>query len=49
MQKKDDQDIVGWLDETCKLNDILCRLEAYVKIAKNVYNMLLEKVVGLDK
>ena len=49
MQRKIDQDNVGWLDEICKLNVIFSNLEADVQIAKNVNYLLSERVVDLER
>ena len=43
-QRKIDQDNIGWLDEICKLNDF-SKLEADVKITKNINNLLSQRVV----
>ena len=47
-QRKIDQDNIGWLDEICKLNDF-SKLEADVKIAKNINNLLSQRVVDLER
>ena len=47
-QRKIDQDNIGWLDEICKLNDF-SRLEADVKITKNINNLLSQRVVDLER
>ena len=48
-QRKIDQDNIGWLDEICKLNDNFSKLEADVKIAKNINNLLSQRVVDLER
>ena len=49
-QRKIDQDNIGWLDEICELNDNFCKLEADVKIPKNINNNLLsQRVVDLER
>ena len=47
-QRKIDQDNIGWLDEICKLNDF-SKLEADVKITKNINNLLSQRVVDLER
>ena len=46
---KIDQDNIGWFDEMSKLNDNFSKLEADVKIAKNINNLLLQQVFDLDR
>ena len=48
-QRKIDQDKIGWLDEIRKLKDNFSKLEADVKIAKNIYNLLSQGEVDLDR
>ena len=48
-QRKSDQDNIVWLDETRKLNDNFSKLEADVKIAKNIKNFLSKRVVDLER
>ena len=48
-QRKIDQDNIGWLDKICKLNDNFSKLEADVKIAKNINNLLSQRVVDLER
>ena len=48
-QRKIDQDNIGWLDRICKLNDSFSKLEADVKIAKNIDNLLSQQVVDLKR
>ena len=47
-QRKIHQDNIGWLDEVRKLNYNFSKLEADVKIAKNINN-LLRRVVDLER
>ena len=44
-----DQDNVGWLDEIRKLNYKFSKLEADVKIAKSINNLLSRGVVDLER
>ena len=48
-QRKIDQDNISWLDGICKLNDNFSKLEADVKIAKNINNLLSQRVVDLER
>ena len=48
-QRKIDQDNIGWLDEIHNLNDNFSKLEADVKIAKNINNLLSQQVFDLDR
>ena len=48
-QRKIDQDKIGWLDEIHNLNDNFSKLEADVKIAKNINNLLSQRVVDLER
>ena len=48
-QRKIDQDNIGWLDEIHNLNDNFSKLEADVKIAKNINNLLSQRVVDLER
>ena len=48
-QRKIDQDNIGWLDKIHKLNDNFSQLEADLKIAKNINNLLLQRVVDLER
>ena len=48
-QRKVDQDNIGWLDKIRKLNDNFPKLEADVKIAKNINNLLSQRVVDLER
>ena len=48
-QRKIDQDNIGWLDEFRKLNNNFSKLEGDVKIAKNINNLLLQRVVDLER
>ena len=48
-QRKIDQDNIGWLDEIRKLNDNFSKLETNVQIAKNINNLLSQRVVGLER
>ena len=48
-QRKIDQHNIGWLNEIRKLNDTFSKLEADVKIAKNINNLLSQLVVGLER
>ena len=48
-QRKVDQDDIGWLDEIRKLNDNFSKLEADVTIAKNINNLLSQRVVDLER
>ena len=48
-QRKIDQDNIGWLDEIRKLNDNFRKLEADVTVAKNISNLLSQRVVDLER
>ena len=48
-QRKIDHDNIGWLDEFRKLNNNFSKLEGDVKIAKNINNLLLQRVVDLER
>ena len=48
-QRKIDQDSIGWLDGSHKLNDNFSKLEADVTIAKNISNLLSQRVVDLER
>ena len=48
-QRKLDQHNTGWLNEIRKLNDAFSKLEADVKIAKNINNLLSQLVVALER
>ena len=48
-QRKIDQDKIGWLDEIRKLNDSFSKLEADLKIAKNINNLLKQRVLDLER
>ena len=48
-QRKIDQDNIGWLDEICKLNDNFSKLQADVIVAKNISNLLSQRVVDLER
>ena len=48
-QIKIDQDNICQLDEIRTLNDIFSKLEADVKIAKNINNLLSQRVVDLER
>ena len=48
-QRKIDQDNIGWLDEIRKLNDNFSKLEADVTVAKNISNLLSQRVVDLER
>ena len=48
-QRKLDQHNIGWLNEIRKLNDAFSKLEADVKIAKNINNLLSQLVVALER
>ena len=48
-QRKIDQDNIGWLDEIRKLHDNFSKLEADVTVAKNISNLLLQRVVDLER
>ena len=48
-QRKIDQENIGWLDEIQKLNDNFSKLEADVTIAKNISNLLSQRVVDLER
>ena len=48
-QRKIHQDNIGWLDKIRKLNDNLSKLEADVKTAKNINNLLLQRVVDFKR
>ena len=48
-QRKIDQDNIGWLDESRKLNYNFSKLEADVKIAKKINNLLSQRVVDLER
>ena len=48
-QRKIDQDNIGWLDEIRKINDHFSKLEADVTIAKNINNLLSQRVVDLER
>ena len=41
--------IIGWLDEIRKLNDNFSKLEAAVTVAKNISNLLSQRVVDLER
>ena len=49
IKRKIDQDNIGWLDEIRKLNDNFSKLETNVQIAKNINNLLSQRVVGLER
>ena len=48
-QRKIHQDNIGWLDKFRKLNDNLSKLEADVKTAKNINNLLSQRVVDFKR
>ena len=48
-QRKIDQDKIGWLDEIRKLNDNFSKLEVDVTVAKNISNLLSQRVVDLER
>ena len=50
-QRKIDQDNIGWLDEIRKLNflKVFLSLEADVTVAKNISNLLSQRVVDLER
>ena len=48
-QRKIHQDNIGWLDEVRKLNYNFSKLEADVKIAKKINNLLSQRVVDLER
>ena len=48
-QRKIDQDNIGWLDEIRKLNDNFSKLEVDVTVAKNISNLLSQRVVDLER
>ena len=48
-QRKIHQDNIGWLDKIRKLNDNLSKLEADVKTAKNINNLLSQRVVDFKR
>ena len=48
-QRKIDQDDIGWLNEIRKLNDNFSKLEADVTLAKNISNLLSQRVVNLER
>ena len=48
-QRKIVQDNIGWLDEIQKLNDNFSKLEADVTFAKNISNLLSQRVVDLER
>ena len=48
-QRKIDQDNIGWLDEIRKLNDNFSKIEADVTVAKNISNLLSQRVVDLER
>ena len=48
-QRKINQDNIGWLDEIRKLNDNFSKLEAGVTVAKNISNLLSQRVVDLER
>ena len=48
-QRKIHQDNIGWLDKIRKLNDNLSKLEADVKTAKNINNLLSKRVVDFKR
>ena len=48
-QRKIAQDNIGWWDEICKLNDNFSKLEADLTVAKNISNLLSQRVVDLER
>ena len=48
-QRKIDQDNIGWLDEMRKLNKNFSKIDADVKIAKNINNLLSQRAVDLER
>ena len=48
-QRQIDQDNIGWLDKSRKLNDNLSKLEADVKTTKNINNLLSQRVVDFKR
>ena len=47
-QRKIGRDNIGWLDEIRKLNNNFSNLEVDVNIAKNINNLLSQRVVDLE-
>ena len=48
-QRKIEQDNIGWLDEIRKFIDNIFKLEADVKIAKNINHLLSQRVADLER
>ena len=49
IKRKIDQDNIGWLDEIRKLNDNFSKLQADIKTAKHINNLLSQRVVDLER